>query len=189
MSAFLLALRQRFQSADDLLNALKHASHPIEQENTEEDRAKEEIAKLRDFYNRAEIAADDAIQQSINQASNLLLNELKHLATNYNLWHNSTVPGQTIRFLLQSRQSDRIWVDVSHWIRLVGPNRATVGELPYVEACYDYVNFVLVQTVPEPYYTGPSKDFQRLKYEVRKKAGEIFADLVARLRQRHEERT
>jgi hypothetical protein len=79
--------------------------------------------------------------------------------------------------------------NVSHWIRLVGTDRATDVERPYVEACHDYVNFINVQTLPEPYYTGPARDSRRLKLEVRQKADQIFADLIARLRQRHEERT
>ena len=186
---FAPALHQRFQTADDLLERLNEARNPVFPDSTDNERAKEELAKLRVFYSRAEIAAEDAIQQSMNRASSLLLNDLKNLARSNNLFCNSTVPGQIFRFLLQYRQSDPIWVDVSHWIRLVRPNRTTDGELSYVEACYDYVNYVILPTVPEPYYTDPATDFRRLEYEVRKKAAEIFADLIARLRQRHEIRT
>jgi serine/threonine protein kinase len=185
---FSIGLGQRYQTADDLLKALNEALNPVFPNRTDSERAKEELAKLKAFYNRAEIAAEDAIQQSMNQASTLLLNDLKNLARSNNLFCNSTLPGQIFRFLLKFRESDRIWVDVSHWVRLVGPNRSTEGKLSYVEACYAYVNFVIDQTVPEPYYTGPSTDFRRLEQEVQKKSGEIFADLVARLRQQHERR-
>ena len=49
--------------------------------------------------------------------------------------------------------------------------------------------FRVVTPIRQLYYTGPATDFRRLEYEVRKKAAEIFADLIARLRQRHEIRT
>jgi hypothetical protein len=186
---FSSGLRQRFQTADDLLKALNEALNPVFPDRTDSERAKEELAKLRAFYNRAEIAAEDAIQQSIIRASTLLLNDLGALAKTNNLAYNMTPPGNIVRFLLYFRQSDPIWVDVSHWIRLVSPNRSTDGELSYVEACYDYVNYAIFPTVPKPYYTGPATDFRRLEYEVRKKAAEIFADLIARLRLQHEIRT
>ncbi len=182
------ALRQRFQTADDLLKALNEALNPAFAIRTDDERAREEVAKLRAFYNRAEIAFDDGIQQNMIQISTVLLNDLRALATTNKLACNMTAPGNIIRFVLYFRQSDNISVDVSHWIRLVGPNRVTEGELPYVEACYDYVNFVILPTVPQPYYSGPATDFRRLEYEVRKKAVEIFADLTAKLRQKHEKR-
>ena len=174
---------------DDLLKALNEALNPVFPDRTDRERAKEELEKLKAFYNRAEIAADDAIEQNMIRVSTLLLNDLGNLARTNNLVYNMTEPGKIVRFLLYFRQSDPIWVDVSHWIRLVGPNRTTDGELSYVEACYGYVNYVIDPAVPEPYYTGPATDFRRLENEVRKKAIEIFANLIARLRQKHEDRT
>jgi len=182
-------LRQRFQTVDDLLKALHEALNPVFPDRTDGERAKEELAKLRGFYNRAEIAAADAIEQNMLWVSSLLLNDLVNSARTNGLVYNMTAPGKVVRFLLYFRQSDPVWVDVSHWIRLVGPNRTTDGELSYVEACCGYKNYMIDPAVPEPYYTGPATDFRRLENEVRKKAIEIFADLIAKLRRKHEDRT
>ena len=191
---FAPALRQRFQTADDLLERLNEARNPVFPDSTDIQRAKQELDNLRNFYGRAEVAFQDAIDKAMVEASDALLHELHTRAQTNHLWYNSTGPGQAVenhtryfRYITKFRSSDVLWVDVTHWVRLVGPNRSTSGDRPYVEACFDYVSFATVEHIPEPYYTGPASDTRRLLSEVRQKADHIFANLLARLRQKHED--
>src|SRR3981189_1272336 len=109
------------------------------------------------------------------------------MAQQLSLFSNSTAQNQRIdqntcyfRFLLYWGPSDHLWVDVTHWIRLVGPHRS------YVEACFDFAIVGTPEKFPEPYYRGSAADLRRLLQDVCQKADAIFTTLLARLRALHE---
>jgi serine/threonine protein kinase len=128
---FTSGINQRFQNADDLLERLQEISNPAPKGSVP-NRVQDEFEKLLQFQARAEVGTWNNIRDAMMQASRSLVESLTELARIRNLSPGAAAPrmessnATVFDYTLRLAHGDFLSTTVSHYIRLVEPNRSHV---------------------------------------------------------------